>query len=394
MDKNRSLLSARAYAYRLDLSPHDALAHISREFSREQRLYVAEFDFSKFFDTISHDHLREAFATLGLRITPLERRLIDEFLSSPEPYMSLEEKAADVQPRTIGIPQGTSLSLFLANVAAADLDRSLERLGVGFVRYADDTLIWSHTYAEVNEAVDALHAASASIGSAINLDKSEGVRLLLPQGTKHAEMRWTPSVTYLGHEIALRKTRMKAAAIDRIKARVNELLFANLLREPLRGTQSPARLVGPNDRDYVTYVWQLRRYLYGPLSENQVRKFQSGAVPAMTFEGAMSYFPLVNDDEQLVELDAWIASQTWLAVRRRAALLRPTFKRSPQPWCLSKSELIGLIVESKQTKERVDLRMPSVRRISAAIRQNVEAHGLGVLRNVEDPYLYDELVSR
>jgi hypothetical protein len=42
-----------------------------------------------------------------------------------------------------GIPQGTSISLFLANVAAYALDRRLETLGVGFVRYADDTIIWS-----------------------------------------------------------------------------------------------------------------------------------------------------------------------------------------------------------------------------------------------------------
>jgi len=39
--------------------------------------------------------------------------------------------------RERGIPQGTSISLFLANVAPWDLDRSLERLGVSFVRYAD-----------------------------------------------------------------------------------------------------------------------------------------------------------------------------------------------------------------------------------------------------------------
>lgn len=390
MDKNRSLLSARAYAYRLDLSPHDALAHIGREFSREQRLFVAEFDFSKFFDTISHDYLRERFDALGLRITPLERRLVDQFLATPEPYLSIEEKTAEVSPREIGIPQGTSLSLFLANVAAAELDRSLERLGVGFVRYADDTLIWSHTYAEISEAVDALHAASASIGSEINLEKSPGVRLLVPSGTKSAEMSSTRAVAFLGHEVGLRTTSMKPTAVDRIKARVNDLLFANLLREPLRGAQHTGRLAGANDRDYVTYIWQLRRYLYGPLSENQVRKFQSGAVPAMTFEGAMSYFPLVDDEQQLVDLDAWIASQTWLAVRKRAKLLKPKLRRSVQPWGLSKPALIGLIVDSVRTGERVDLRLPSVRRISAAIRQSVEAHGLRVVRNIEDPYLYDE----
>ncbi|MFU8947901.1 reverse transcriptase domain-containing protein [Mycetocola zhadangensis] len=390
MDKNRSLLSARAYAYRHDLSPHDALAHISREFAREQRVFVAEYDFSKFFDTISHDYLRSAIDALGLRVTPLERRLIDAFLSVPKPYLTPAEKGAAVDPRVVGIPQGTSLSLFLANVAAAELDRSLERLGVGFVRYADDTLIWSHTYSEISEAVDALHAASAGIGSEINLEKSSGVRLLLPQGTGKAEMSYTHSVPYLGHDIGLRRLSMKSTAVERLKTRINELIFANLLREPLRGTQSFARLSGTNDKDYVTYVWQLRRYLYGSLSENQVRRFQHGAIPGMSFEGAMSYFPLVDDDAQLAEIDAWIASQAWLAVRKRERLLKPRLKRSIQPWGLSKEELIGLTVTSATSHDPVDLRMPSVRRISRAIRQGVEAHGLRVVRNLQDPYLYQE----
>ena len=389
MDKNRSHFSSRAYAYRRDLSPHDALGHVMREFSREQRVFVAEYDFSKFFDTISHEHIRQSVSQLGLVTTALEQELIEAFLRAPEPYFTLAEKSDPGSPRRVGIPQGTSISLFLANVAASGLDRSLERLGVGFVRYADDTLIWSHTYSEITEAVDALHDASAKIGSPINLSKSHGVRLLVPEGTLSVEMASTPSVSYLGHELGLRKLSLRKGSFDRIRSRVNELIYANLLREPQNGTQSVSQLTDL-DRDYVTYVWQLRRYLYGGLSENQVRRFQHGRIPPMSFQGAMSYFPLVDDDAQLRALDVWIATQTWLAVRRRKTLLQRTIHRTVLPWGLDREALIGLTTKAATTGDPLDLRLPSVRRISQAIQLGIRSHGLGVVSDADALYLYDE----
>ena len=180
MKKNRSFFSAHAYAYRNDRSPHDALTRVAQEFGLEQRVFVAEYDFTKFFEAITHEHLFRTIDRFALSITPLERRLLHAFLKSPDPYQDSVERDQPTAKRTRGVPQGTSVSLFLANLAASSLDRSLERLSVGFVRYADDTLIWSHTYSEITEAVDALHAASAEIGSDINTAKSEGVRLLVP----------------------------------------------------------------------------------------------------------------------------------------------------------------------------------------------------------------------
>lgn len=86
--KNLSRMSARSYAYRPDLSPHDAIAYVSTEFTREHRLFVAEYDFSKFFDTVDHNYLLDALDTIGVTRTPLEQFLIERFLESPEPYLS------------------------------------------------------------------------------------------------------------------------------------------------------------------------------------------------------------------------------------------------------------------------------------------------------------------
>jgi RNA-directed DNA polymerase len=388
-DKNRSLFSSRAYAYRKDLTPHDALAHIRRELAREQRVFVAEFDFSKYFDTISHDHLWATIDSLGLIATPLERWLIGQFLSAPEPYLNLAAKLAPAAPRTSGLPQGTSISLLLANLAATPLDGALERVGVGFVRYADDTLIWSHSYERVCEAVDILHGASHDIGSKINVEKSAGVSLLVPDGTKFSEMKAVERVDYLGHSVGLRALQMKAPSVKKMKARISTLLFTNLLLEPLNGTQDLAR-ISSSDPDYVTYIWQLRRYLYGPLSENQVRRFQRGGVLPMSFQGVMSFFPLVDDDEQLLEIDKWIAAQTWLALRKRAALLAPRIGLVPTPWGVDRRTLIGLKTKSRRTGAVLDLRIPSVRRIASVIRLTVATRGLGVAARGSGLYLYED----
>ncbi|MGX5681161.1 reverse transcriptase domain-containing protein [Schumannella luteola] len=385
--KNHALFSGHSYAYSPGLTPHDAIRYISTELRREQRIFVAEYDFRKFFDNVSHEYFWKAARELGAIMSPIERRLLESFLRAPEPYLSPAAKTAKRADRTVGIPQGTSTSLFIANLVATELDRSLEKLGVGFTRYADDTLVWGRSYDQILEAVHFLHEASDAIGSPVNVEKSNGVRLLVPAGTKYFEMAATETVDFLGHSVGLRRVSLKREAMLKVKDRVNELLYTNLLKEPLGGTQNMARVTG-SDRDYVTFIWQLRRYLYGSLSENQVRRFQRGAVPAMSFKGLMSFYPLVDDDEQLRQLDEWIAAQAWLALRRRAKLLRAV--TPPPTWSISKKALIGLRTRSSVTGKPLDLRLPSVRRIASVISTAVAVHGLAVVGNTSRLYLYDQ----
>lgn len=388
MRKNAARLSGHAYAYRHDRTPHDAIARIRSDFSKEQRLFVAEYDFSSFFDLISHEFLWSAVEELGVIITPLERELIKSFLhTNPPPMKSLGNTSHHQRLR--GLPQGTSISLFLANVVASQLDRALERLGVGFARYADDTLIWSPSYDKVCEAAGILHSAAQEIGSPINVVKSPGVRLLVPADSRTHEMSGTKTVEYLGHELGLRSTRMKSTAVKRIKRRIQTLLFTNLLMEPLRGNQDLSRIT-TTDRDYATYIWQLRRYLYGPLSENQVRRFQRATVPEMTFQGAMSFFPLVDHDSELEQLDVWIATQTWLTLKKRQRLLNLKTDRQPKMWNLDREKLIKLQVESASSGQNVDLRIPSIRRIAGIIKTAIDTYGFGVAADGSELYLYDD----
>lgn len=170
IEKNARHLSSRAYAYRHDLTLHDAVLHISSDFSGKSRIFIAEFDFSKFFDSISHEHIRRVLKDQRFFITERENRVIDGFLRAPSLRLTDYTTKTD-QQRQKGVPQGTSVSLFLANVAAYPLDRKLESLGVGFARYADDTLIWGDSYDSVCRAVTALEETAAEMGVELNFKK-------------------------------------------------------------------------------------------------------------------------------------------------------------------------------------------------------------------------------
>lgn len=373
LKKNLPSLSARAYAYRKDVSAQNAIQYIKSEFIGRPRLYVAEYDFSKYFDTIDHDHIRRVLSDRFL-LTKVEREAIEGFLRVG-PAMAESYAGTGGPERTCGIPQGTSISLLLANVAAWELDRELEGQGVGFVRYADDTLIWSTDYARICAAVEVLHQHAEAIGVTINAVKSPGIRLLVPEGAA-GELTVTHYVDYLGHRVTLQGVALKPAADARIRARVDQLIFNTLLREPLNGTQAGWRLPPHVDRDYSSVIARLRRYLYGDLSEKALRQYQARGAPLRRFKGVMSAYPLLDDTDALTELDAWILDRLWLAMRKRGRLLTAAgIHPLPPPHNLNRSELLNFATTSSKTGHRIDLAVPSVRRIASVIADAAARYG-------------------
>jgi RNA-directed DNA polymerase len=377
LKKNLPILSARAYAYRKDLSAQNAIQYVKSEFTGRTRLYVAEYDFSKYFDTISHDHIYRVLTDYFL-LTEVERKAVEGFLSVG-PSEASEYTSTNGPVRDAGIPQGTSISLFLANVAAWELDHALESHGVGFVRYADDTLIWSSDYSRICSAVDLLHSHAEAIGVTVNSAKSPGIRLLVPVGGV-GEIATTHHVDYLGHRFGTDGVRIKPAAENRLRSRVDQLIFNSLLREPILGTQNPSRLPAHVDRDYVSAIARLRRYLYGDLSEKALRHYQNRGAPLRRFKGVMSSYPLLDDTDALCELDEWILDRLWLAVRKRGRILSTAgILVLPVPHGLNRSELRNLSAKSATTGQRIDLALPSVRRIASVIADAAARHGPAVV---------------
>lgn len=376
--KNRALMSARSYAYRDDLSTHDAIQYVSSEFRTEERLFIAEYDFSSYFDSISHQHLWSVLDGHDFLMTGPERRVIQAFLGT----VLEEEQSYGIDPKSkrdaVGIPQGTSLSLFLANVAAWRMDRSLEKIGIGFVRYADDTLIWSRDYSQINEAVNILKRQSASIGASLNREKSKGIRLFAPLGEK-TEIKSTDTVDFVGYRFSRGAVGLNGSVEKRIKNRINHLIWANLLQPLQQGGFLAKRVAHPIDRDYVVLLGQIRRYLYGHYSETKVRELERGATKRVRFPGVLSYFPLASDQKQLASLDGWLADVLHQAMKKRAQLLKDIgMPNLPNPHGLSKTKFIEAMGTTSDGSP-IDLRVPSIRRFASILNRAANAHGANVI---------------
>ena len=95
---------------------------------------VVDFDLEKFFDRVSHDKL---MAKIAERVSDKRLlKLIRAFLTAGVMEDGL------VSPVDEGTPQGGPLSPLLSNIVLDEFDRELERRGLRFARYADDSNIY------------------------------------------------------------------------------------------------------------------------------------------------------------------------------------------------------------------------------------------------------------
>jgi RNA-directed DNA polymerase len=384
--KNAPRFSSRCYAYRTDVTLHDAVQHISAQFRRESRLYVAEFDFSKFFDTLKHDLLERIIEDRKFLVSQREHRIIRAFLRTPS--LDIDQySASSSEIRLIGIPQGTSISLFLANAAGSYLDDQLERLGVGFARYADDTLIWSSDYMQVLSASQALADSGRDLGARVNLKKSAGIAILRRSG-EVAEFRSKDEVNFIGYSISRHSISMSPTNVVNIKRRIAQIVYRNLLEPVRKNTLQLQQVSGQVDRDYLVMILQLRRYLYGGLSESKLRAFSSQATARIHFKGLMSFYPIVDNKSQLAELDGWLLHTVYTAVRIRGKKITSQFGTSPSPCSeVAKSELIDLTVTTDG--KFFDLRLPSFVRISRLISRMANIFGPNQIANLNATPYYD-----
>lgn len=386
ISKNSPRFSARCYAYRTDITLHDAVQHIFAQFRRDSRLFIAEFDYSKFFDSLDHGFLSRLIDDRRFLLTQRERRIIRAFMMTP----SLSQDEYDIQrvsPRTIGIPQGTSISLFLANAAGSFLDERLEHAGVGFARYADDTLVWSTDYANILGAAQTLGDIGREVGVRINMGKSEGVSILTRAG-EHAEFREKTAVKFVGYEISRNNIRMSESNVRKAKNRISNLIYRNLLQPVVDDNLLPERVNGAFDRDYYIMMMQIRRYLYGGLSEKQLRAFSGRAAARIHFKGLMSFYPIVDDENQLKQLDGWMLHTVFTTLRRRRNYLQQRGLPTPEPFNRRKEELCTLVIP--QGKTFIDLRLPSFLRMSRLVFRMAKLFGANSVANVRPTPYYDE----
>lgn len=128
--------SCDSYGFRPNRNTHQAVAkalgYINAGFQD-----IVELDLKSFFDEVDHALLMQLiFRKVKCRTTLL---LLKRWLRAP---IEIEGKLVK---RRKGVPQGSPISPFLSNIMLHELDTEMERLGLKFIRYADDFSIYCKT---------------------------------------------------------------------------------------------------------------------------------------------------------------------------------------------------------------------------------------------------------
>lgn len=375
LSKNKHRFSSLSYAYRNDRNVHYAIQDIAIELRQNSRLFVSEFDFKDFFGSINHKYMESQLDENGFLISNFEKMIIKAFIEKNER----------------GVPQGTSISLFLANLVCWKLDRRLEAEGLRFARYADDTIIWSRDYSKICKSFDIISDFSKEAGIDINFKKSEGISLMVKEGLNSEMFKSKNHINFLGYKISLDNVAIKDASVNKIKKEISYLLYRNLIQPikpyPLRAVTIP---INNEDSDFVTAIMQIRRYLYGNLNEDKLRKYLNGAYKKLNFKGVMSFYPLIDHERQLKELDGWLVYTILQSLRLREKILtRRGLKVTGKfPFNMTKDDILE-VCRRKVIKDKKGLiEIPSFLRIYEAIKKGLLSHGIDKTMNPSSDF-YD-----
>ena len=122
-----------SYGFRPGRSCEQAVLKLL-EYLNEGYEWIVDIDLEKFFDNVPQDKL---MSYVGRVIhDPDTESLIRKYLKSGVMENGIYEATE------LGTPQGGNLSPLLSNVMLNELDKELERRGLPFVRYADDSMIF------------------------------------------------------------------------------------------------------------------------------------------------------------------------------------------------------------------------------------------------------------
>jgi RNA-directed DNA polymerase len=196
--------SEHSYGFRPGRSAHQAVEAAQRYIAEGYR-WCVDLDLEKFFDRVSHDKL---MAKIAERVSDKRMlKLIRAFLRAGVMEGGL------VSPVDEGTPQGGPLSPLLSNIVLDEFDRELERRGLRFARYADDSNIYVRSRRAGERVMASLKRFIATkLKLKVNEQKSAVAR---PWARKFLGFSFTNA--------GVPKRRISPRAVDRFKERVREL---------------------------------------------------------------------------------------------------------------------------------------------------------------------------
>ena len=220
-ERNIKRFSPHSFAYHPEKNIFDAILDLRSFILETDKIYSVQIDFKKYFDSIPSTYLRKLLDNPEIfSLTPVEKKVLREFLFHDFAQRS-EYQAREFQSRRRGTPQGSSISLILANLANHSLDTALEKLPGKFVRFADDVTALCESYEDAVKIEQCFFDHCRRTGIEMNRKKSPGIAVL---SNKDAEIRTVRFIDYLGYRFTEDGLILSDKTVMRIQRKISKMI--------------------------------------------------------------------------------------------------------------------------------------------------------------------------
>ena len=196
-----------SYGYRPKKSAHQAISKATTFIRKYELDHVVDMDLSKCFDTLDHDLI---ISFVRKRISDGSiLKLINKFLKSGVMI------GGNIDPTTLGSPQGGVISPLLANIYLNEFDQFMKNRNYRIIRYADDILILGASRRSAEHAKEvATKFLEQTLKLKVNIDKTH---------IAHA----SEGIKYLGVIIYSKFTAIQPEKLKKFKTKIKKLTRKN-----------------------------------------------------------------------------------------------------------------------------------------------------------------------
>lgn len=190
-------------------------------------LYLAFIDYSKAFDSISHDSIWTALSECDMPLETIE--LLKDIYSKSISHIRLDRRGPKIDIHR-GVRQGDPISptIFISVLQSIMSKLKWEKKGINIkgkymsnLRFADDIVLFSESASQIEEMINDLCAVSHEIGLDLNTSKTKimtnhqerSIRIR----TNNQTLEYVNHYTYLGKQLSFQKSRH----YDEVNRRVN-----------------------------------------------------------------------------------------------------------------------------------------------------------------------------
>lgn len=391
-ERNIKRFSPHSFAYHPEKNIFDAILDLRSFIIETDKIYSVQIDFKNYFDSIPSTYLLKLLDNPEIfSLTPVEKKVLREFLFHDFAQRS-EYVGKEFQTRRRGTPQGSSISLILANLANHSLDTALEKLPGKFVRFADDVTALCESYEDAVKIEQCFFDHCRRTGIEMNRKKSPGIAVLSNQD---AEIRTVGHIDYLGYRFTEDGLILSDKTVIRIQRKISKMISVYLTYY-ISNTGFNHRRVsvdGGYDWDLLGLISEIRNYLYGGLYEGEIGAMMKSGKKLRKVKGLMSFYALLDDKKKLEYLDGWLAGVIERAMRKRAMILRAKYGSAgitPSSESLIRGDWLNL--ESWEGEKKPEVRLPSFVRGWRAARKYYLTFGLKDVEPSKYGYQYSTSV--